>query len=149
MIVQLRFVHTTLFLYNITITANPSTTLARRTLVTSTLLEGNKTCSGQMVVFTCMIRGSSGLAWSSDQYIGSGGKELLFDSSEYQEVKHSREHPDTNATLTGVYMEDGAQMLISKLIIIASPSSSNPLVTCRHTDDDERATILFHVYDKQ
>ena len=131
------------------LTANPFTTLAQRTVVTSTLFEENTTCSGQMVVFTCMTRGSSGLAWSSDQYIGSGGKELLFDSSEYQEVKHSREHPDTNAILTGVYMEEGAQMLVSKLFIIASSSSLNPSVTCRHTDDNEHAIILFHVYGKQ
>ena len=43
----------------------------------STLREGNRTCPGEEVIFTCTIRGPSNLqtiavAWSSTEYIGQG-----------------------------------------------------------------------------
>ena len=49
-------------------------------ITSTTLLEGNVTCDGDMVVFTCETVGSDGhgLAWSSDDYVGIGGTEISF-----------------------------------------------------------------------
>ena len=122
-------------------------------ITNTTLLDGNVTCAGVMVVFTCETVGSPGLAWSSEQYIGPGGTEISFIAHDFttQPVKYSNNHnnPGTSATLTGVTMDNGVQTLTSKLHIIASASKSTiSSVTCRHTDDDLRTTQSFQVFGK-
>ena len=129
---------------------NPSTVYAQR-ITGTTLLEGNVTCDGDMVVFTCETLGSDGLAWSSEDYIGRNGTEILFIARDFsnRRRKDSNDH-DTYAMLTGVNNDTNQVILTSKLHINASVSRSTvSSVTCRHTGENLIATQHFQVFGKQ
>jgi hypothetical protein len=108
----------------------------------STLREGNHTCPGEEVIFTCTIRDSSFssvllLAWSSTEYIGQG--ELLQLSTENvvgsREVVTSTDGSVTaTATLTNNVNVNGVLILESVLHITAVVAS---VVTCSGTGGTE------------
>ena len=123
-------------------------------ITNTTLLDGNVTCDGAMVIFTCETVGSDGLAWSSEQYIGPGGKEILVVASDISSTnprKRTDFNPNTYAILTRITTENnGQRKLTSELHIIASASRSpDSSVICKHTNDDQTATIQFQVFGKK
>ena len=51
--------------------------IASAQILSSTpLLEGDATCPGQTVIFTCQTTGA--LAWSSAEYFGTSGRQPIF-----------------------------------------------------------------------
>ena len=105
--------------------------------LTSTLREGNRTCPGEEVIFTCTVRGSSGisvlvLGWSSDEYIiGQSGSLQLSTANMIGDVETST-GMDGSITATAIVTNNtnvnGERILESTLRITATVAST---VTCR------------------
>lgn len=122
-------------------------------ITSTTLLEGNVTCAGDMVVFTCETVGSDGhgLAWSSDDYVGIGGTEISFLAGDIsgRSRKDSNDY-DTYAILTGVNNDTNQLTLTSELHINTSVNISTvSSVTCKHTGENLIVTQQFQVFGKQ
>ena len=114
----------------------------------TTLLEGNVTCDGAKVIFTCETMGSVGLAWSSDDYINSEITFVSEDISDPDRKQMGTNGYDTIAKLIAV--NNNQQTLTSELHINASVSRSTASsVTCRPTTENERATQPFQIFGKQ
>ena len=101
----------------------------------STLREGNRTCPGEEVIFTCTVRGPSNLsviavAWSSTEYIGQGGSLQFSTINMIGDVETSTGMDGVitaNATLTNNINVNGEFVLESTLRITAVEAST---VTC-------------------
>lgn len=115
--------------------------------VTSTLRDGEVACAHSNVTFTCVTRGSSSMAWSSEDYIGPGNTQLGFSTfSRVGATSVSSTFPTTVATFTQKFMDGQVQVLVSTLdIVVSSASSSLKSVTCRHNDDGLTNTTSFYV----
>ena len=126
-------------------------------ITNTTLLDGNITCDGVVVIFTCVTEGpnNQGLIWSSEYYVGRDGKQIQFIAHEVSQTKGTNGNRDTNATLTEASDITNNQIrLTSKLRILASVSTSDAFsgsVTCRRTGEGqaEGDTQHFQVLGKQ
>ena len=104
----------------------------------STLCEGNRTCQGEEVIFTCTVRGPSSLAvlvlaWSSAEYIGQGGSLQLSTANMIGGIETSTSMDGSitaTATLTNNTNDNGELILESTLRITAIEPST---VTCSGT----------------
>ena len=115
--------------------------------LTSTLENGQFACLGSSVAFTCVTRGSGGIAWTSDAYIGTNGFQLRFeaDFDSPGDIQTSSSNGDTVATLTREQEDQGETVLESTLSINPLLNPQNASVTCVHTTSDQRDTITFQV----
>ena len=118
--------------------------------LTSTLVDGQFACLGSRVTFTCVTRGSGGIAWTSDTYIGPNGAQLAFvaDFDNQGDTQTSPSNADTVATLTRKQEDQGVTVLESTLSINPLPDPQNASVTCIHTASGQRDTISFQVIGK-
>lgn len=112
------------------------------TLMSDTLLEGSTTCPGETVVFTCQTIGS--LAWSSDEYIGTGGKQLPFGHRDREGSRHTISD-NIYAELVNVSILNDATIITSTFHITASLSSS---VICTATEYNKNSTIYLRILGK-
>ena len=99
-----------------------------------------------MVIFTCEVRGSEGIAWRSDAYIGSGNNQLGY-SAQFKDVGDilsASNNGQTVANLTREYIENGVLVLESTLRVVAS-DSQNSSVTCTNGTDFGITTFTFTV----
>ena len=104
----------------------------------STLREGNRTCQGEEVIFTCTIRGPSTtlpflvLAWSSDEYIGQDRSLQLSTADMIGAIEASTMDGSitATATVTNNTNINGELILESTLRITAVEAST---VTCSGT----------------
>ena len=103
--------------------------------ITSTLSEGNSTCPGDEVTFSCTFRGSLGLEWRSPGYIDNDNPLQLSTTSMLGVDVPSRIDGKitANATLINNTLDNGDRILVSTLRIIATVAST---VTCRGTSGD-------------
>lgn len=110
------------------------------------LYNGNLACPGDEVIFVCQTMGSSVIAWTSEEYIGSGGTQIQFAagvrSTNIQQIG------TTIATLTGDRMENGLQVLTSTLRVNVSSMYPNPSVTCHDVGNGTSKTANFNVIGK-
>ena len=126
----------------------PSRILAQ--VISSTLINGQYACQDSEINFTCMTRGSPGITWISDKFIGRGGSELGF-SAEIDDPKQKYSSifiPTTVATLMKEYDDNGVLVLESMLRIIATAGSLTPSVTCRDERTGTPATVNFQILRK-
>ena len=102
-------------------------------------------CPGDEINIICEIEGSPILGWSSDQYIGTGGVQLEFttsDSAGFQ--RRSAVNPNTVATLTSA--DSIRRILTSTLHTIIVPSDVlNSSIACDHRNNGT-ATVLTLYY---
>ena len=114
--------------------------------ISSSLHDGKFACPDSVVIFTCWIRPSSGIAWESEEYIGPGNAQLSFSR---QDTNGSRANSSIRADTFAVFykrrMREGGLMLHSKLHVTTSTYPQNASVTCRHTGDGVIETIHFQV----
>ena len=114
----------------------------------STLREGNHTCQGDEVIFTCTIRGPSSLSvlvlgWISDEYITGQGESLQLSTANV--IGHVERSTDMDgsvtatATVTNNIDVNGELILESTLRITADEAST---VTCRDPNQGQ-ASIDF------
>ena len=114
-----------------------------------TLYSGNLACSGDQITFVCETKGSSIIAWTSNEYIGQGGAQLQFAAAEVPSLANTLHGTgDTVATFTDNRVENRVQVLTSTLRVTASSVYPNPSVTCIHVDNDTRRTVSFSVIGK-
>ena len=113
--------------------------------INSTISSGQLVCPGDQVNFTCETRGSDIIAWTSKEYIGSGGARVEFS---FLDVKTMKVDQNTVATLISADNVNGIRTLISRLTITVSPSYQNPSITCLHVGRLINATISFVVPGK-
>ena len=102
-------------------------------------------CPGDEINIICEIKGSRILGWSSDQYIGTGGVQLEFttsDSAGFQ--RRSPVNPNAVATLTS---SDSVRRIITSTlhIIVVSSDVSNSSIACDHRNNGT-ATVLTLYY---
>lgn len=103
-------------------------------------------CPGEVVVLTCRTRGSSALAWTSDEYIEPGGTRIEFGTfNDIGQTKRSPINPNTVATLTRKTSEDGMDVLVSELRIITRSQFLNSSVTCIHVRNGTMSTRIIQV----
>ena len=97
--------------------------------IMTTLLDGKYACPGQEVIFTCITNGSVVVAWISDDYIGSNGRQLEFASNSHSlgAKATSTIDPNTFAELT---MKEDGLVTESQLYITVSQEISSATVTC-------------------
>ena len=112
-------------------------------VITSPPLETlRKLCPGDVVNITCVTRGSSVIAWSSDEYIEEGGTQLAF--ATFNHVGDTQRSPITDstlATLTSKVYEGTVPVLESRLHIIVSSTRSVSTVTCIHVSGGTSTAI--------
>ena len=115
-------------------------------ILTSTLLEGNYTCPGQQIIITCATNPSLVVAWSSNQYIGTGGLQLEFTSGDSVGRRiPSSTNPSTFAELT---MTAGGLVTESQLHIIVSRNIPTATVTCSDVSGGSTSFISFELLRK-
>lgn len=101
------------------------------------------------MTFVCTItvmRSSSILAWSSDEYIGSNGDRLEFISIEAEGTNRTARQSQTVAKLVGVSRGLGWVTLVSELRIQVPSSvqvTSNESITCHDAGNGVNNSISF------
>ena len=112
--------------------------------LSSTVPAGVPVCPGQEITFTCETEGSPTIAWESIDYIDVGSQ-LEFGAFNHPGV--SRTSPinlDTVATLVGSSItEDGEQVLISELHLIALSRFPIFSVSCVHGNGTKNTIAIF------
>ena len=97
-------------------------------------------CPGNTILFTCTTNGSSTLAWSSEDYIGSG-RQLEFRSiDENGTIKISAFNPETFATLTAI--NTNGPVLTSILRIIPRPTTPNISISCTNAGGETSTVTI-------
>ena len=117
-----------------------------QTLIISSNLTGERLCPGEIVIFTCETRGSTILAWTSDEYIEPGGTRL--ELATFNDVGDTRTSPvnlNTVATLISETRESGIDVLVSTLRIRALSEFLDSSVTCIHVDGGTMNTTRIQV----
>jgi hypothetical protein len=102
--------------------------------LTSTLREGNYSCLGEEVIFTCTVRDSSTfvLAWSSTEYIGLGGSLQFSTTDGLGEVEMSMIDGSIKATATVTNNTNvNGQLILESMLRITAVEPS--VVTCSGT----------------
>ena len=122
-----------------------TTSTAQQITSTSGIKDERFACVNSTVIFTCEVRGSEGIAWRSDAYIGSGNIQLGY-IAEFQDVGETLLASDgqTVANLTRNFIENGVIVLESTLLVVASDSQSSS-VTCTNGTDLGITTFTFTV----
>ena len=97
-------------------------------LLTSSIPDDNLVCPGEPVTFTCVTKGSSTIAWRSEEYIEVGGTQLQFAVfNNVGDTRTSIVNPNTVATLINKTNEG---VLVSELRIIVQSNIPMSTVTC-------------------
>lgn len=96
----------------------------------------------QVINFTCVTRGSSVLAWSSDDYIGVGVRLEFLSILSLGTTMQSFVNPGTVAILINVSMENGETVLESTLRITASSQFSSSSVSCHNISGGINSTTF-------
>ena len=104
-------------------------------------------CPGEEVTFTCETRGSPVITWSSDEYIGIRGTQLQFTIIDSVGTTRTSDHvnPNTVATLINVTNENGDDVLVSQLRIVALSGFLTSSVACIDGSSGAINTVMFHV----
>ena len=102
---------------------------------------GQSACPGENITFTCIVRGSRILSWSSDEYIGTDDV-VDFTTNDTKGEKRYINKTDTYATLIDVKSGDQELSLESELHIRSNQSSP---VSCMTGNNENRQSIHFTV----
>ena len=118
--------------------------VSQSVFLTSTISTDEITCPGDEVTFTCETRGSSVIAWTSDDYIRD---QLEFNAGDsFDETRQDSVDANTIATfINNTREEDGTRVLESQLKIVVSSTSLSPSVTCIQVRDNVQESFPFQV----
>ena len=104
----------------------------------------------EMIVFTCVVRGSDNMAWTSEEYIGIRGQQLPFAAAEPAgTVRRATGNSQTVATLVTA-VNTGEVMIVSELRITITSTHPLASVQCisRGTDIVTMNSISFQLAGK-
>ena len=123
-----------------------TTSTAQQISSTSGIKDEHFACVDSTVIFTCEVRGSEGIAWRSDAYIGSGNAQLgyIVGIQNVGETLSAPNNDQTVANFTKNRVENGVLVLESTLHVVASDSQSSS-VTCTNGTDLGITTFTFTV----
>ena len=93
----------------------------------------------ETVVFTCVTTESNHMGWSSEQYIGTGGRRLEFISA--NPVGSTKSLGQAEATL--ISFSDG--VIVSQLQITVRSTFPNASVQCQNIGADRMTSITFRL----
>ena len=118
-------------------------------VLSSSLSEGQQVCPRDELTFTCVTNGSAILAWSSDDYIGRGGIQLLLASNRnpgYIE-KNGASLMGTKATLIRKEIEENETrgILESELEITVTSDYQIATINCLHVDNGSQESTRFQL----
>ena len=92
----------------------------------------------ETIVFTCVIRGSDTIGWSSDQYIGLN-RQLIFISTNPIGTQRTRD------TAVAELISTSNRILVTTLRIKIQPTLPFASVQCNNIGDDTETFIAFHM----
>ena len=95
------------------------------------------------VNFTCVIRQSNNMRWTSEQYIGTGGRQLEFASVE--PVGSTRTAPGNNQTVAKLISVSDSVIISQLHIRIQSSTFPIASVQCHDTGVGTNASIRFRL----
>ena len=84
-------------------------------MINSKISSERPVCPGDQINFTCETRGSDIIAWTSEEYINSGGARVAFTFLDVGTITKSNQN--TVATLVSADNINGIRTLISRLTI--------------------------------
>ena len=85
----------------------------------------------EMVIFTCVVKESNSMAWTSDEYIGIGGEQLQFSAADPPRTSRTAiGNNQTVATLINAMLD---QFIVSQLRIRIKSIHPTAAVQCRNT----------------
>ena len=123
------------------------TAIVAQTISNADLHNGGSVCPDKEITLNCTVRGSSGIEWRSQEYIGGTGQLLI--TALFYEIGYNVSSSSTVATLTEKYSTDnGEQVLESTLSIVPSLNHLNSSVTCVHTDSGTTDQFIVQVVGK-
>ena len=95
----------------------------------------------EIVVFTCIVRGSNSMAWTSDEYIGTGGQRLEFSAAEPAGTTLSAVgNSQTTAELINATIDE---IIVSELRISIQSNFPTPSVQCHNINAGTNSSITF------
>ena len=123
------------------------TAIVAQTITSTDLQNGGSVCPGKEISLNCTVRGSPGIEWRSQEYIG---RQLLITASfhEIGDTFSSSSNSSTIATLTRKDTDNGTQVLESTLHIVSSLNHLNSSVACVHTDNGNTDQFIVQVVGK-
>ena len=114
-------------------------------ILNSTLPSDYQVCPGEEVIFTCVVQGPH-LAWSSEEYIGSGGKQPEFGAQDHEKLnKTVKVNSLSNVTLLNISETNGVTRITSQFEIIASAEYSTSSVVCHDVSAGTSQHVHFNV----
>ena len=120
------------------------TVVCQDLVLNSTVSNGDTLCPGETKSFICETRGSGGIAWTSEEYIGM---DLRLEFNTEDSVNLTRiSNVNSNVVATFLHKDLGGAtpVLISRLSITVLSTIRSHSVTCIHTSHSNRvATITF------
>ena len=96
---------------------------------------------GEIVEFTCVIKESNSMAWSSEEYIGTRGQQLEFLAAE--RIGSNLTATENRQTIATLVNTTGSDFIVSRLQITIVSNYQTPSVECRNINADTTATITF------
>ena len=95
----------------------------------------------EMVVFTCVVRGSNSMAWTSDEYIGTGGQRLEFSAAESAGTRlPAVGNSQTVAVLVSARIDE---IIVSELYIRIRPNYPTASVWCHNINAGTAKSVEF------
>ena len=119
---------------------------AQRLNFTSSLNDQREVHRGESVTFRCITVGSTTLAWSGDDYIGTCRTDFMTTETVGAQISPNN---FTTAELVDVYSDmNGRPVIVSQLTIIVQRSIKSSTVTCHHVGTRVSESISFHLSGK-
>lgn len=113
-------------------------------VLTSTLNDERLVCDGDTVTFTCTVRETNILGWSSNEYIGPGLDRLDILSICEPGTPHlAQGNMNTSAKLINAFDDNGVTVIESELRIEVQSDIVSSSVTCHNVGTDKTITIHF------
>lgn len=107
----------------------------------STLYDVQVAFIDEMVVFTCVVRESNSMAWTSEEYIGTGGQRLELSAAEPVGTSYSAVgNTQTVATLVSATIDE---IIVSQLRIRIKSNNPTASVQCHNINAGTNTSIEF------
>ena len=95
----------------------------------------------EMVVFTCVVRRSNSMAWTSEEYIGTGGQRLELSAAEPVGTRYSA--VGNNQTVAELISARIDEIIVSQLHIRIKSNYSIASVLCHNINADTENSTTF------
>ena len=95
----------------------------------------------ETVMFNCVVRESNSMAWTSEEYIGTGGQQLEFLAAERPGSTLTAIR--NNRTIAELVNTTGREFVVSRLQITIKPNFQTASVRCRNINANRTASITF------